>query len=375
MPKANISDVDLSDAQLIIRKSFDVIITTDDQLNSAVTAGDNETFLPFDEERYSLVRNDGTIEVLTSDKMAFTSGNTILQINNIGTDLSANMEAKLITTIKKLKPKAKIKRKNRVNTVVITASKLNGSGIGATTLNDGLSFGTFPFGTRVQDEKISINSGDVLNVLGVFESFDTSDPTAPRMTLTSISSVAGKTSDLIIGERITGTDSGAVAIVAERETDTRITILYQTDDVFREGESVKFAESNLQAVITTLDDPSKDVSANYTFNTGQKATFYGHGFLTRKPNVKEPSKRLKIYFESGYYESSDDGDITTKNSYDTFDYGRDIQTINGNRNTDIIDIRPKVSSYTIAESTRSPLEFLGRSFTTSGNSAYKYFSI
>ena len=52
MPKRNISDVDLSDAQLIIRKSFDVIITTDDQLNSAV-AGDNETFLPFDEERYS----------------------------------------------------------------------------------------------------------------------------------------------------------------------------------------------------------------------------------------------------------------------------------------------------------------------------------
>ena len=58
-----------------------------------------------------LVRNDGTIEVLTSDKMAFTSGNTILQINNIGTDLSANMEAKLITTIKKLKVKAKIKKK------------------------------------------------------------------------------------------------------------------------------------------------------------------------------------------------------------------------------------------------------------------------
>ena len=129
MPKRNISDVDLSDAQLIIRKSFDVIITTDDQLNSAVATGDNETFLPFDEERYSLVRNDGTIEVLTSDKMAFTSGNTILQINNIGTDLSANMEAKLVTTIKKLKPKAKIKRKNRVNTIVITASKLNGSGI------------------------------------------------------------------------------------------------------------------------------------------------------------------------------------------------------------------------------------------------------
>ena len=113
------------------------------------------------------------------------------------------------------------------------------------------------------------------------------------MTLTSISSVAGKTSDLIIGERITGTDSGAVAIVAERETDTRITILYQTDDVFREGESVKFAESNLQAVITTLDDPSKDVSANYTFNTGQKATFYGPWILNKKTKCKRTKQEIK----------------------------------------------------------------------------------
>ena len=43
------------------------------------------------------------------------------------------------------------------------------------------------------------------------------------------------------------------------------------------------------------------------------------------------------------------------------------------RNTDLLDIRPRVSSYTVAESNRSPLEFLGRSLNASGNSASQMF--
>ena len=58
------------------------------------------TFLAFDEERYSLIRADGTIETLTDDKFTFTNGNGTLQISNIGTDLSANQEATLIATLK-----------------------------------------------------------------------------------------------------------------------------------------------------------------------------------------------------------------------------------------------------------------------------------
>ena len=58
MPKAFISDVDLSSSTLTIRKQFNVNIARNSntglgQLSSAVTAGTtNETFLPFDEERY-----------------------------------------------------------------------------------------------------------------------------------------------------------------------------------------------------------------------------------------------------------------------------------------------------------------------------------
>ena len=80
---------------------------------------------------------------------------------------------------------------------------------------------------------------------------------------------------------------------------------------------------------------------------------------------------MKVYFSNGYYDSTDDGDITTVESYDNFNYSTQIQTVEGIRNTDIIDIRPRVSVYTASstEGERSPLEFYGRSFNGAGNSA------
>jgi len=365
MPKDNISNVDLSDASLVIRKSFTVNISGN-QLSSALAAGTNETFLPFDEERYSLIRSNGVTEVLTSDMFSFSSGSTILQINNLTTN---DTGATLIATFKKLKPKAKVKKQNRVNTLIVDKSKFTGSGVGATTLDDGLSYGNFPYGTRVQDENISLNTPDIIKILGIFESTTTENASAPKVTLSSLNGPTGKTSDLIIGEKIKGVSSGAIAIVLEKLSDFQITYILLNSVSFKEGETVTFEESKIEAIITTLETPSKNISNNYTFNSGQESSFYDHGFLTRKSNIKEPSKRLKIYFTNAYYESSDDGDITTKNSYDTFDYKNDIRSINQSRNTDIIDIRPRVSTYNIVEGSRSPLEFFGRKFNGSGNSA------
>jgi hypothetical protein len=37
----------------------------------------------------------------------------------------------------------------------------------------------------------------------------------------------------------------------------------------------------------------------------------------------------------GYYDNSDTGDITTVNSYNSFDYKSEIPSISGYRNTDI----------------------------------------
>ena len=365
LPKNNISSVDLTNAVLSIRKSFTVNIASN-QLSAEITAPENGTFLPFDEERYSLIRSDGSIELLTSDRFAFINGGEKLQIYNLG---SNDTGATLTTTIRKIKPKAKAKRKNRINSIIINKSKYVGSGIGATTLNDGLQHGNYPFGTRVQDKNISLNTPDIIEIHGIFESADTENPSAPKMVLSSINGPTNTTSDLIIGEEIISQGGGAIGIVAGRLSASQIIFLYKNQDTFKEGQSVTFTESNIQAVITTLDSPSFDISSNYTFFRGQTATFYDYGAIRRKSNVEEPTKKIVVYFSNGFYDSSDDGDITTVNSYGAFNYTFDLPSVDISRVSDIIDIRPRVSSYTVTENARSPFEFYGRTFNSSGNSA------
>lgn len=366
LPKNNISNVDLSTSSITIRKIFTVNILNN-QLSTPIVAGDNENFLPFNEQRYLLTRSDGQTEVLTADKFSYIAGSKQLQIYNLG---SNNTGATLVATLTKSYPKEKAKIKNRVNSVIIDKSKNVGSGIGGTTLNDGLTFGNYPYGTRVQDDIIALNTPDIIEIHGVYEALNaTTSPSAPTAILSSINGPSGTTSDLIIGEQIVGQTSGAVAICAEIITGSQISFIYKNQNIFKEGETLSFKESNITTILTSVDSPGFDVSSNYTFTTGQESTFYNYGTIKRKSSALEPTKKLRVYFTSSYYSSSDNGDITTVNSYNTFDYAKEIQTINGNRNSDIIDIRPRVSNYTVSENSRSPLEFYGRSFNASGNSS------
>ena len=365
-PKANIESVDLTDASLTIRKSFTGLAIDNNQVTTTVTTGDNESFLPFTPERYALIRSDGTTEPLTDDKMTFGSGSTTLTITGLG---AKDVDVTLIASITKVKPKAKTKLKTRVGSVTINNSTNAGSGTGSTTLNDGLTYGNYPFGTRVQDEELSLNVPDIIMIHGVFESTDTDAPNAPKATFSALSGPTGKTTDLIIGEKFTGQTSGATGIYLERVDDTNIyfTLTNQTNLI--EGEAVIFAESEVQATLTATTVTSLDVSNQYKFTTGQNASFYDIGTLKRKPDVSAPVRSLKAYYMAGNYESTDDGDITTIESYKAWDYSKEIQTVDGNRNTDLIDIRPRVEAYTVALDSRSPLEFYGRTFGSTLNSA------
>ena len=365
LPKDNIESIDLTDSYVTIRKIQNVNISGN-QLSSAVTAGTNETFLPFSDERYSLIRSDGTTEILTSNNVNITSDSLQLQINNLG---SNDTNATLITTLKKSKIKSKLKIKNRVNTLIIDKSKYSSSGTGSGTLNDGLIYGNYPYGTRIQDEIISLNVPDIIEIHSIYESSDITAASAPKVVLSSLNGPSSKTSDLIIGEKFTGQSSGAVAICAEKLTDYQISFVSKNQYNFKEGETVIFEESKVRATITTLTSTSFDVSFNYSYDNGQNGSFYNYGTINRKSNALEPSKKLKIYFSNGYYQSSDSGDITTVQSYDTFNYGKEIQSVDNIRNTDLIDIRPRVSNYSVSIGSRSPLEFYGRTFNSSGNSA------
>ena len=364
-PKRNIESVTLDDAEITIRREFTINIANG-RMSTRIGAGANALFEPFTPERYLLIRSDGQTEVLTSDRMKFTNGFQTLDIENLGSD---DTGATLITTIKKNVVKAKEKFRNRVNSVVIDKSSNIASGIGSDTLNDGLFIGNYPYGTRVQDKLLSLNTPDVIEVHGVYESLTTSDPTAPTCVLRNLTGPTATTRDVIAGERVFGEQSNALAIVTEVLTDSIITFVPKNEFNFIEGEQISFSESNITGTINLINAQSKNVSSNFKFNSGQKQSFYDYGTLRRADEASEPTNRLKVYFSSAYYKESDDGDITVVNSYAGFDYTKEIQTIDGHRNSDILDIRPRVNDYSAVEDDRSPLEFLGRRFDGPGNSA------
>ncbi len=377
LPKRNIESVDLEGSSIVVRKEFDVTITNNSTNVLSVDAGSNEVFLPFDEERYVLTRGGGSTEKLASDQFDFTNGSTSLQINGLGTNDSTG-EARLIATLRKSKVSSKSKRKEIIVSLVVNKSNDQGSGTNAgtlsTTRNDGLTYGNYPYGIRVQDEKISLNVPDVIKVHGIYESSNTEDAVLPNLILGSMDGPTGKTSDLVIGEEFIGSVSGARGMYAVEVNDSKISFIYLNKNNFQDGEVVNFLDSGVNGIVSTLDQGSTNITDNYVFYNGQTLTHYDYSYILRKQGVAAPTRSVKIIYTKGYYNDSDTGDITTVNSYEGFDYGTEIQSIKNFRNTDIIDVRPRVNDYSIAVDSRSPFEFNGRSFTDGKNSSKYVFA-
>ena len=100
------------------------------------------------------------------------------------------------------------------------------------------------------------------------------------MTLSSIDSPAGKTTDLIIGEKIKGVSSGAVAVYAETLSDSQISFVLLNDIDFRKVNQL-ILKNQMFSIVNTLDNPSKNITESYKFDTGQKLTIYDFGFIQR----------------------------------------------------------------------------------------------
>lgn len=366
LPKQNISSVDLSNSQLTIRKQYIGINITNGSTDPISVAEPNSVFLPFDEERYILIRSNGSLEILTSDKFEFQNGSTTLVINGLG---SNDTGAILIATLRKNKIKSKSKKKKVVESIIINKSSNPSSGSVVSTLNDGLLYGNYPYGTRVQDREICLNYPDVNILYGIFESTDNSDPDFPSATVSSMDGKSGTTNDLLIGETVVGKLSGAKASYFERKSDSSIGFIYQGSTTFIPGEVVSFKDSKVNGVIGSINQNSRNIIENYDLLSGQTPTYYDYSRIIRKSESTEPQRKLKIVFSRGYYETSDDGDITTVNSYDSFDYKLDIKKISNYRLTDVIDFRPRVSDYVVSVDSPSPFEFNGRKFDGSVHSS------
>ena len=114
---------------------------------------------------------------------------------------------------------------------------------GTTTAN-GLTASKF-YGTRVEDEEISLNVPDAVNVRAIYESTTDSAPVLDKLTFATGLALD---QNVIVGEKIVGQENRAVAQVVAASSNTIDYVPLNNDD-FTVGETVRFSDSALDLTI------------------------------------------------------------------------------------------------------------------------------
>ena len=370
----NVATVDLTRSKLkvsrkLTKNSSSGVLTVDMSSDFGFAASE-AIFETFDQERYTLLDNNNAPIAITKDKFTYANNGEAIEINSGGANLSKTIDV----TIIKNKIKSKLKEYKRSQVLNVTRSKYAKSGsvnvgLGASTIADGLIFDQ-RYGLRVQDETISLNYPDAVQVLAIYESINTD---APKLDVLQFTSTADVTTNAIIGENIIGENSKIVARVVGKPNTNKLSIIYQTPDKFNVGESVVFSESNIKTNVQSVEiGVFKDITNSYTLDKGQRDQFYDYSRIIRNKNTPEPKGPLLIVFDYYSVASNDTGDVFTVFSYDEERYTNDIPLIGDRevRATDTFDFRPRVSVYDPSSDTGSPFEFKHRDF--SGTSVIEY---
>jgi hypothetical protein len=358
LPHSNISNLDLTNSSIKIKKSYTITIGASLSFSGTLETDEKLVLVPFDEEDYVLTHNStGLVESLNDQKLT-VSGRT-LSLQNLSVPSG---EATLTVTYTKTKTTVRKKVYNRNNTIVIDKSSLNSSGIGQTTLNDGLQYSSV-YGTRVQDSEISLNISDVESVIGIFESSSISSPTLPSLTLTNLNT---NLTNSIKGERIVGERSNSVATLVSVSGATTVEIVYLNENKFLPSEVILFEESGITAQVELVYVGDRDIKESFIFDNGQRDEYLDFSRIVRNKDSEKPTKKLKIVYNNYTIDPSDSGDFVGVNSYDKDRYSFNIPSIGGTRTSDIIDVRPRVEPYT---GTRSPFDFASRVFSSNSSSS------
>jgi hypothetical protein len=353
----NVADVSTVNSNIYVKKlqSINRGVSPTTTLSLTTLVGDY-VYASYDAERYVIVNEDGSKENLSNASFATSNGGK----NATFTGLSSKAGiSTVITTQIKSNVTSKFKKLNRCT--VVTRNKTKYS---SPATNSGLGY-TSIYGIRVEDQEISLNRADIVELHGVFQSSTSDAPILPWVTLTGIFPDSNL-DNLVSGELIIGQESGAVAIYVEKKSSSQINLVYKNDIAFTSSEIVDFKESGYSATISEVGVGDKNIINDFTLDDGQRKQFYDYGRLVRKNNSKEPSNKLKIVFDYFNYESTDNGDVITVNSYPSTLNKNKIHSYNNVRNTDTLDLRPRVSTYSNSSGI-SPFEFGSRNFESSEN--------
>ena len=363
MPDRNVESVDLTRSDIFVRDELrGRTINALGTLDLPTLSGTDFVYTPFDEERYTVLYEDGTIEPLSSDQFVVTGGGKGATLSG----LSASKSNVVVhVTKQKVKVTAKDKDLKRCESITVTGSKYTYSGV-STSVGDGLGYSN-AYGKRVQDREISLDTPDVVRVRAVFESSSNADPTVPSLTFTGLNGPNADNSDLIKGESVIGKVSGASALILGTTGTQSAFVKSSNEGNFIEGEEIYFTESKVGGKVSSATLGDKEISANFILDNGQRLEMFDFGRLVRRQGAPEPSRRIKVFFDKFVINSEDSGDFVTASSYDSDVYDlvpTFICRIDGleRRNTDAVDIRPRVADYS---GSLSPFEWGSRIFSGS----------
>ena len=360
LPRFTVNSVDLSDAELLITRQIsgkstnsngEMTLTVTDFLGSAV--GITSVFFEaFDAERYSIHYSNGDTETLTSDQ--FTYGAT--EVTFKGLTASQN-NVVVIGTLRKTD--VTHKTNDYVKSNIVSVTRTNGK----SPATAGLTTSKF-YGLRIEDEEISLNTADVVNLVAVYESTNDAAPTLDSLTFATGLAL---NQNAIIGEKIVGQTSRAIGQVVE-VTATTVTYVPLNDNDFAVGEEVSFKSSSLSLVLQETTPGSYiDRTDNYVLDKAHTNQIVDYSRIRRRDGFAIPTKQLQIIHNQYRVSagSTNTGDIFTVNSYTADRYKSDIPTVvNGTRVSDLLDFRPRVRDFDASAATMSPFTYDAREFST-----------
>ena len=353
LQKKNVSDVSLAQSKLFIKSQVEKTASSNTLTVSVSDLTDvtSASFAPFDGERYGIshkTSSDTRQQILEESQVVLGANNQSITFNNI-----TNGAKVVNVTLEKDIISQKTKNVSRSNSFVINKTNAGIATHGLTTSSG--------YGLRVQDKEISLNTPDVFNVVGVFESVNLADPVLDKLVFVSGLSLNTTT---VLGEKIRGATSGAVAVLAAQTNATTLEIVRLTQAKFVIGESITFEESsittNLQGIIAGL---FLDVTSNYILDNGQRDEYVDYSRIVRKDGATIPSRRVRVIFDKFTVPANDTGDVFAVGSYPANNF-KDVPLLkNGLRASDTLDFRPRVADYS---GTTSPFAFANRTFDSSG---------
>ena len=368
MPKESIHQI--SDESAIVARSFDDITVTGAN-DFTISLPADEQFLAYDRDHYCLVSlapTVGTVIDIESRLSFNTTGTprTSLTVSN----LAGVTSCRLIASVSKNQAEKKLK-----NATVMEVLKVERTAISSDAPKYGLSYGSL-YGTRIEDDEISMGCTDVYKIHAVYESTDDNGAQVPFITMQD-ATIFKK------GTIIEGLTSKAKARVVNFNPVSYVChFVYENDAFFALSETIRGFDSNDQVITGIINDAdgsinngSKNVTDSFFLDANQKGHYYDISKLIRYASATKPLRKLKIVFDRFVHEAT--GDYFASESYVGIDYD-DIPSFTENNVTkqlrDVLDFRPAVTPVLSGSGTvGSPyfvncasLDFKDRSFASGG---------